>query len=706
MKRNHSTCFGTAFALTAVLCLFSLPFGRDALHAQEYTGPHEIKWLRVGDLRQYITNAGMEVEYGLIPRAQAQATQQTDNMMWEALYNRQDRNISRGLWIGAKNYADPISGATYPFKVVQAGPRFINTLTNFMPTTFKMTGRFPHPIVAVDGTDATDNTLDDVVDEFNPNQIADRIIYNVTNTNMGITCKRTIYAFSQQNHDNYHVYDFVLTNTGLIDNNGNKVVQTLNDVIFGFTNRYAPGFEAVIGTWNSAGNVSWGRNTVNQTIGQNPNDPNFEMRATYAWYSPHSLAPQGYEADWGEPNYNRPNALGAPGFCGVVTLHADKSPSDPSDDKAQPQSTPYIDTDDAMMSNINSYSADQMTVQYAAMSAGHPAATQAELVGTSGTFADLFGPGIGGSLVIQGYGPYTLAPGDSIHIVIAEGVAGINREKSIEIGTNWFNNASPFTLPNGTTTTDRDAYKKAWVWTAQDSIKDMFRRAQTVYNNNLSIPLPPPPPETFTVSSGGDRIILEWATNAETWPTFNGYEIYRAEGRADTIYQNIFSCDKNHVVNRFDDVTAYRGVNYYYYVVTKDDGSTNDINSGVPLVSSKFYTVTNTAAYLRRPAVIDNLGAIRVVPNPFHIDARSIQFNSPEQADQIAFYGLPPKCTIKIYTERGDLIKTLNHINSSGDELWKNSTTESRQVVVSGLYIAVFETPDGKKAFRKIVIIR
>jgi hypothetical protein len=51
------------------------------------------------------------------------------------------------------------------------------------------------------------------------------------------------------------------------------------------------------------------------------------------------------------------------------------------------------------------------------------------------------------------------------------------------------------------------------------------------------------------------------------------------------------------------------------------------------------------------------------------------------------------------------LIETLNHTNTTGDELWE-SVTSSRQVVVSGLYIAVFETPEGKKTYRKFVIIR
>ncbi len=69
------------------------------------------------------------------------------------------------------------------------------------------------------------------------------------------------------------------------------------------------------------------------------------------------------------------------------------------------------------------------------------------------------------------------------------------------------------------------------------------------------------------------------------------------------------------------------------------------------------------------------------------------------------FYNIPGICTIKIFTERGDLIETIEHTNGSGDEAW-NSITSSAQTVVSGLYIVVFETPDGQKAIRKFVVIR
>ena len=120
-------------------------------------------------------------------------------------------------------------------------------------------------------------------------------------------------------------------------------------------------------------------------------------------------------------------------------------------------------------------------------------------------------------------------------------------------------------------------------------------------------------------------------------------------------------------------------------------------------MSSKFYTMTNKPAYLRRPAGAE-LKEIRVVPNPFHLKSRSIQFGV-DAPDRIAFYGLPPECTIRIFTERGDLVDVIEHVDGSGDELW-NSMTSSRQMIVSGLYIAHFETPTGEAAIKKFTIVR
>ena len=205
----------------------------------------------------------------------------------------------------------------------------------------------------------------------------------------------------------------------------------------------------------------------------------------------------------------------------------------------------------------------------------------------------------------------------------------------------------------------------------------------------------------------GDKIQLRWQDPLNGYgANFKGFRIYRAEGKRDTTYEQIFSCSLPDTVHTFNDNTARRGFSYYYYITSYSDGSNNpgELNPSGELESSLFYTRTSLPAYLKRPAA-ETLEEIRVVPNPYNFSAREHQYGVNEDQDQIMFFNLPGECTIKIYTERGDLIKTIQHNDGTGDESW-NSNTSSRQVVASGVYIAYFETPNGRSAYRKIVIIR
>jgi hypothetical protein len=100
------------------------------------------------------------------------------------------------------------------------------------------------------------------------------------------------------------------------------------------------------------------------------------------------------------------------------------------------------------------------------------------------------------------------------------------------------------------------------------------------------------------------------------------------------------------------------------------------------------------------------LDLVRVVPNPYDIRSRMFQFGDKFQYDRIAFYGLPPACKLKIFTERGDLIWERDHkAGTGGDELW-DSQTSSGQIVASGIYILYVEAPGQGSVFRKFVIIR
>jgi hypothetical protein len=701
----------------------------------------ETKWIAVGDFHNWYSSAGAEREVG----RRGLISDQQDGMRWPAQYSDQDVQAAKAMWIGATNFYDANVDAAYDYKVVHVGPRVLDDISEIMPQEFKMYGRFTHPNVYVDGNPGSDMMFGmDEVDEIDANLTADRMIYNVVNTAMGITLTRRIYAFTNRFHQNYHIYDYVFKNTGIIDNSGTVYEQELEGVVIFLQYRYAPSREAAVyGKKYLPQSASWGHNTVNDAVFTHPltDDP---FRVQFAWLGLHS------QADFntiGGPGANDDGHLAAAQYVGVITVHADTSPTDPTDDPNQPSTTMYIQSDLAITSANNQFNAFQMAAEYAYMSSGHPAFRHGEdfdcptPIDCNDPADDYIRAGDGGNpggySHGQGFGPYSLSPGDSVHIVLAEGVSGLSRELCYEIGANWLDGDPPFTLPpqagrtftGGGTTNDPDVYKNTWVYTGEDSLFLTFERAIDNYASGFTIPQPPPPPAEFNVTSGGDRITCSWNYDGTDIPIdVAGFRLYRAVHKPDTSYDEIFACglgtSQPQLVTSYEDQQAVRGFDYYYYVVAFDDGANE---YGIPLESSKFWTKTSEPAALRRPPGGPpslrkeqrfSLEAIKIVPNPFNIKAQRLQFGESDR-DRIMFYNLPPKCLIKIFTERGDLIKTIHHTDGSGDEAW-NSVTSSKQIVVSGLYIAYFEVTEdhkdpisgeilyrlGESEIKKFIIIR
>jgi len=651
----------------------------------------------------------------------------------------QDNQAAKAMWLGAESFYDPIAEKSFDQKVVHVGPRFMDLRNEIMPVKFLLYGKYDHPRVFVDGNPATKLTYTDVVDVIDESLPSERMLVNKVQTSMGIAMTRKIYAFAHQDHQNYFIYDIVFKNNGCYDPEClTRYEQTVNGFMAYFQYRYAISREGMVydGDWLPQ-SAAWGHNTMNEVIGETPNAPSLPMdqfyddgeimRAMFSWHGYHS------KSDFdniGGPNEPGDGRLGASQFTGVVTIHADTSPSDQSDDVNQPSTTWYMLSDDPLTDAGNDqYNAGRMTKEYEYMAQGHPEKTQAEQVGSGD--ADGFSPGgvsnPGGTSQGVGYGPYNLAPGDSIRIIFAEAASGISRKKAYEVGINWKNNSNTDVFPQNTSDiqqqmmanysgpqTGKDAYKNAWIFTGIDSLINTFKRARETVRSNFDVVSPPPPPEEFTVNSGGDRIALSWTNNAESYSGFNGYRLTRLKFKSDT---TIFYYDVNtgeildideSIVRiwefppgeiSFDDRTATRGFDYFYFLEAMDDGTQNN---GTPLISSKFFTITNTPAFLKRPPGI--LESLRVVPNPYNIASRDFQYGV-SAPDRLMFLNIPGECTIKIFTERGDLIKTIDHTDGSGDEAW-NSITSSRQVIVSGLYIAHIETPEGESAIRKFMVIR
>lgn len=106
-----------------------------------------------------------------------------------------------------------------------------------------------------------------------------------------------------------------------------------------------------------------------------------------------------------------------------------------------------------------------------------------------------------------------------------------------------------------------------------------------------------------------------------------------------------------------------------------------------------------------------------VYPNPYRIDAgyaaagyeNRDRTKSVERTRKINFANLPNKCTIRIYSIDGDLIKEIDHNYAEGDagaqhETW-DVISRNTQSVVTGIYIWQVESEMGEQ-LGKLVIIK
>lgn len=700
--------------------LLALPL---SAHAQFQT-----KWVAGGSFQNWYSSSGSEIEEGLV-------REQQYGWRWPGIYDFTDMQAAKALWIGAQNVVDP-SGTTFPVRVVHVGPR-VQGVGEVYPTQFELVSKYPLTVVTVDGDQSFASAAMEV-DRVDPTMEADFMLISRFNTLLGVTVERRVMQFSQEYHDNYHVIEYVLTNTGNTDTDADIEIpnQTLEGVVAYLQYRLAVSAKTRYVMGNPTG---WGKNTMNDARGDgvraDPEDEQF--RAQFAW---HGFFPDfggGYDNLGGSLqisaiNNNAPadttGRLGSSQFAGVVTLHADASATDDSDDPGQPSTTNWVGSDDGFQSSNDPFSVGRMQTEYSVMTQGHKSPRHADAVeptGMPGFLNPTGDPSLGtsgGYSIGNGFGPYTLAPGESVRFVIAEGAAGLSYEANAAIGRAFRdsgNNAAAGLTYAGETKT-----KNEWVFTSRDSLFQTFRRAIANYNADYEIPDAPAPPLVFDVAGGGDRITLTWSPNSEA-PAPEGWEIYRAQVRFDSTYTLIHTAAPGETT--YSDTSPIRGVEYFYYIQAVKNGTANDgtglTPAGLPLRSSRYATQTYVGTRLKRPQG-QTMEDFRVVPNPYYIGAN----NNPKVGtpvrllgnnDQLAFYNIPGFCRIDIYTELGELVDTIVHNDGSGDAFWDH-TTSSRQIVASGLYIAVvtvtedivdLETGEmlfqaGEQAFRKFVVVR
>ncbi|MBE2279527.1 MAG: hypothetical protein IAE91_03980 [Ignavibacteriaceae bacterium] len=312
---------------------------------------------------------------------------------------------------------------------------------------------------------------------------------------------------------------------------------------------------------------------------------------------------------------------------------------------------------------------------------------------------------------IMTLGPWTLAPGDTVKIALAEIVDGMDYSLALDrnIGLNQIFNES---------------YTRKFRPSAD--------RALLTYNNGLNHPDPPAAPK-FSVDyfSGAERRVanvVSWGNETEALPDpddgtldLAGYRIYRSNFLPMGPWQMIADVKKGES-NYFDiltgkysflDSTVQLGTGYYYAITAYDTGKASwPINPAqvfpetgsnrVPPQESSIFANRMITPFLATLPATDNVSNVLVVPNPFVIGEGS---SIPGESDRIQFVNLPNPCTIRIYTVRGDLVKTIEVGERQGQIVSWDQVTDFGQYVESGIYIFHVDSPVGK-ATGKFAIIR
>lgn len=625
-------------------------------------------------------------------------------------------------------------------------------LTNtYLPTgkvTVPLTNyiRYKYPQQTVINPTKTENVTLADIGTYDPSKFSggtyDQIV-EVTNEYVyGITLKRKILGWGQNFNDNYVIFDYEFTNNS---------TQTYDSVFI------------QMNTNLDNGEFSNGRNP-----GPQGSEIGFEPQKSWQHY--HGARPADtlktfvggkvpgklrvfYEYGADDPTRNGDN-MGAPvlsqngrllgtGMHFYTILHASKdafiNAADDKDDFLQPKITYTGNGSQMPYSSVGDPYSDK---NFWAMRGGLYNLSKITGVAFPGTSHSVNNDELGkvewfnypaGSqsenFMFSSFGPYKLLPGQKVRIVYASGWAGLDPKTAKDIGYKWLKGTlqdppnmpdantgwlpSNFAFPSDATAIDKK--KDRWVSSGIDSVMLSAYRAKWNFDHGYKIPQAPPPPSMLTISAYGDGPEINWVgAEAENFATFAGYRIMRRVSNQDTtFYEVIYESDKNDKAasHTFKDKGVLALAQYYYFIQTKAQIAANDLTADPTTRGKIIYSsrvLIPNIYWVNPPRTSQNdLSKIRIAPNPYNINDPLLKTYGYTDQRAINFYNLPASCDIQIFTENGDLIKTIKHESTvrAGSETW-DMITDSQQVISSGLYIAVIRNMAGEQTFLKFVVVR
>jgi hypothetical protein len=472
---------------------------------------------------------------------------------------------------------------------------------------------------------------------YNPAEAEETIIARFTTTeNLQVT--RTSRVWSFRPYTNVIFFEYIIRNNGS---------QALSDVYVGFPNMLRPSYQDFIV------HNGWGDdfNRADELV-------RFDAtrRMIYTWDDTPSFdLPTDVGNYWAQVN-----ELRTTGYAGYAVLYHDPV----SDNSTQPAASLY-----AQLLNNERFltgASSSATALYQLLN-GEDTSLQAG-------DQDRLSP-----FMLLSVGPYNLAPGAEVKIIIGEAVNGLPESQAV-LGL-----AAQPRLTAGL-----------------DSLRKTMDRAKALVDNNFRVGYVPPkaPDIQILPAPASQSISIFWDPVEDTWVNpldpsiaFREYRVYRSSRSFNGPFQQLAIIRPSRAIditsyydaqnNRwlYNDRNISLGAQYYYAVSSVDARGveswlTNRNETGVQAI--------------REPSL--NTLDVKVFPNPFRL---SSGFPNRGQENDIIWTNLPAKCTIRLYTTSGELVTEIRHDNpNSGEAVW-SQLSDARQRPAPGIYFWTVDSEVG-----------
>jgi len=472
---------------------------------------------------------------------------------------------------------------------------------------------------------------------YNPAEAEERIIARFT-TAAGLEVTRISRTWSFRPFTNAILYEYIIRNTG---------GQTLTDVFIGFPNLLRPSYQDFVV------HNGWGDdfNRADELVRFDP-----ARKMMYTWDDTPSFdLPQDVGNYWAAAN-----ELRTTGYAGYAIMYHDPV----KDGRVQPATALYAQ----LLNNERFFSGTSASTEalYRLLN-GQDISLQA---GNE----DRLSP-----FMLMSVGPYDIAPGASVRIVVGEAVNGIPQNVAIQ-----------------------GISQQPRLTAGLDSLRRTMDRAKVLVENGFRVGnVPPrapairilPSPATQSITIDWDPVEDNWVNPIDVSITFREYRVYRSSrsfigpfqllaiirpGRAIDITQYYDALNNKWIYN---DRSISLGAQYYYSVTSVDSRG----------VESWLTNRNETGISAVRPPTTNTLD-VKVFPNPFKLASG---FPNRNQDNDIIWTNIPAKCTIRVYTASGEMVVELKHDNPvSGQAVW-SQLSDARQRPAPGIYFWTVESEVG-----------